>query len=159
MTTLLVLRHGKAGESDLGDRERELTPRGRRDAKAIAKTIAHRKLSPERIISSSAARALETAKLVARELDFDGPLESLEELYLAEPERYLSAVARLGGEAERVLLVGHNPGLEQLVEHLTGGRVALPTAALAVCSLACRSFRELDGSTQGSLLGLFSPQE
>lgn len=159
MPILLVLRHGKAGESDLGDRERELTGRGRRDAKSIAHAISERKLPPDRIITSRAARARETAELVARELGFDGPLDALEELYLAEPQRYLSAVARLAGNAERVLVVGHNPALEQLVELLTGGRVTMPTAALAICSLACSGFSELGPETSGSLVGLILPKD
>ncbi|HEY2407321.1 MAG TPA: histidine phosphatase family protein [Polyangiaceae bacterium] len=159
MTTLLVLRHGKAGESDLGDRERELTSRGRHDATQIAKTIAERGLEPELIIASSAARARETARRVADQLDFTGELDELDELYLAEPPRYIEAVARLGGTAERVLVVGHNPGLEQLVELLTGEHVTLKTAALAVCSLACASFSELGPQTRGSLEALYTPKD
>jgi phosphohistidine phosphatase len=157
MALLLVLRHGKAGDSELGDRERELTARGRRDALSIARTLADPALLPERIISSSAPRARETAELVARELDRAHALDALDELYLAEPEPYLAAVARLAGAAERVLVVGHNPGLEQLVELLTGTRVSLPTASLAVCSLPC-ALSELAPSVRGSFQGLFSPK-
>jgi phosphohistidine phosphatase len=160
MRTLLILRHGKAAndEGEL-DRNRALTKRGKREAEQMGQRLADNDLVPDRIISSSALRARDTARRVAAESGFRGAIDELDELYLAEPESYIMAVKRLAAEgAERVLLVGHNPGLEALALLLTGEPTSLPTAGLIVCALPIASFSELSLEVSGKLTRFERPK-
>ena len=160
MRTLLVLRHGKAAQEEAGsDRDRPLTQRGKRSAEAVGHLLRDDELVPERIISSSAERARDTARRVAAAAKFAGVIDELDELYLAEPEAYIKALRRLGGEAERVLVVGHNPGLEALALILTGEPLSLPTAGLVVCSLPIASFNELSLQVRGNLARFAHPKD
>lgn len=160
MVTLLILRHGKAApEGPSGsDRDRALTSRGQHAAQAVGQLLAADELVPDCIISSSAARARDTASEVARAAGFRGSVVERDELYLAEPDAYLAAIAELSGRAERVLLVGHNPGLEALVFILTGESVSLPTAGLVECALPVSAFAELSGSVRGKMTRFVAPK-
>jgi len=156
---LLILRHGKAAPEEAGsDRDRPLTKHGKRAAEHVGQRLRDEDLVPDRIISSKAQRASDTAHRVAVAAGFRGPLDELEELYLAEPEPYITALRLLAGDSARVLVVGHNPGLEALVMILTGEGVALPTAGLAVCSLPISNFAELSAEVRGKLTQFIQPK-
>ncbi|MES1178450.1 MAG: histidine phosphatase family protein [Myxococcales bacterium] len=160
MKTLLVLRHGKAAQEEAGsDRDRPLTQRGKRAAEMVGHLLRDDDLVPDRVICSSAERARDTARRVAAAAKFGRVIDELDELYLAEPEAYITAVRQLSGDAERVLVVGHNPGLEALALILTGEPVALPTAGLAVCSLPIASFADLTLQVRGNLTRFVRPKE
>jgi phosphohistidine phosphatase len=160
MRTLLILRHAKATSDDAGrDRDRALSKRGKREAEQIGQRLREQDLVPDRIISSSALRARDTARRVAAESGFRGSIDELDELYLAEPDAYIKAVQRLADErAERVLVVGHNPGLEGLGLLLTGEPTSLPTAGLLVCALPIASFSELSLEVSGKLTRFERPK-
>jgi phosphohistidine phosphatase len=159
MRTLLVLRHAKAAPEPANrDHDRELTKRGRRAAERIGQVLLDEKLIPECVLSSTAVRARETVERVTQACGYTGKVALLEELYLAEPEAYLDALKRLAGDAERALVVGHNPGLEDLVARLTGEREALPTAGLAELALPIATFRSLGIETQGKLRKVWRPK-
>jgi len=158
MRTLLILRHGKAApEEGSSDAARPLTPRGKRDAELMGQLLRTADLVPDRILASSARRTRDTARQAASAAQFSGSVDELEELYLAEPEAYITAVRRYAPEAERVLLVGHNPGLEALALILTGGPVSLPPAGLVVCNLPIASFAQLAAEVRGQMLRLAVP--
>ena len=160
MRTLIVLRHGKAENGEgVADRDRALTKRGKVSAEWAGHLLRDEGLLPDRIVSSSALRARDTARRVAAAAKFGGVLDELDELYLAEPEAYVNAVKRLAGDAGRVLVVGHNPGLEALATLLTGEPVSLSTAALAVCELPIASFLGLSLDVPGKLLLARRPKE
>lgn len=138
---LLVLRHGKSdwATDALDDFDRPLAPRGRKAVKRMAGWLAREDLLPERIISSTALRAEQTTKRLCRH---GGVPESTviwcEAIYEASVGTLLEVLARHGGAAGRVMIVGHNPGFEGLVEHLAGQVIvappsmpAFPTAAVA----------------------------
>ena len=133
MKTVLILRHAKSSwkHPDLDDHDRPLNRRGLRDAPRIGRLIAGADLVPDLIFSSSAVRARTTAEAVAAESGYTGPIEIKRELYLAEPSVYLELLAGLDDRFGRVMVVGHNPGMADLVEELTGTFDAFPTAALA----------------------------
>ena len=116
-------------------------------------------LVPDRIVASSAQRARETAHQAATAAHFSGPIDELDELYLAEPEAYITAVRRCAPDAERVLLVGHNPGLEALALILTGTPLSLPPAGLVVCTLPIASFGELALQVRGKMARFAVPPE
>ena len=160
MRTLLILRHGKATNDEAGrDRDRALTKRGKREAEQMGERLRSQGLVPDRIISSSALRARDTARRVAAESGFRGAIDELDELYLADPDAYIKAVQRLAdADSERVLVVGHNPGLEGLGLLLTGEPTSLPTAGLLVCELPISSFSELSLGVSGKLTRFERPK-
>lgn len=159
MRTLLVLRHAKAAPDPADqDHERALTKRGRRAAERMGQLLRDENLIPDCVLSSTAVRATETVERVAEACGYQGEVTFLEELYLAEPEAYLDALKRLAGEAERALVVGHNPGLEDLIARLTGEREPLPTAGLAELALPIATFPYLGSETQGKLRKIWRPK-
>ena len=81
--------------------------------------IAEHDLVPERIVSSTAERARTTAELAAAEFDEDVEIETTRHLYGAPPDEYIEVAEERGGEAERLMVVGHNPGITALVTRLT----------------------------------------
>jgi phosphohistidine phosphatase len=161
MKTLLVLRHAKSSWSDsaLDDHERPLNERGRRDAPRIGELIRKRRLIPDDVISSDAVRARLTAEAVARSAHYAGDIVLDRHLYLASPAHILSRLATVRDNAETVLIVGHNPGLEELVGQLTGEWEDLPTATLAQIGLPIERWRDLKRSTRGMLVGIWRPKE
>jgi phosphohistidine phosphatase len=86
-------------------------------------------------------------------------IDELDELYLAEPEAYITALKEHAADAERVLVVGHNPGLEALALILTSEPVSLPTAGLVECALPIASFSELSLEVRGKLRMLRRPKD
>lgn len=156
--TLYILRHAKAENEDgMRDVERALTKRGRRSATRVGELIADR--LPDRVLASSSVRTRETVEYFSKAAGYLGPVEYLDALYLGEPSAYMTAVAERGGDAARLMLVGHNPGLEELVTRLTGERVSLPTAALAECELQVTTWSDVTFDTQAELVRLSFPKE
>jgi phosphohistidine phosphatase len=161
MKTLLVLRHAKADreEGSMTDHERPLTKKGVKAARRMGELLREKHLVPDLVLTSTAERARTTAELAAREAGYTPSVDLLAELYLAEPPAYLDALRRFGGEAERVLVVGHNPGIEALIFRLTGAAEHMPTAALAECELPITSWTELDSTVRGTLQNVWRPRE
>ena len=116
-------------------------------------------LIPDVIISSDAVRARLTAGAVAEAARYAGEILPDPRLYLACPADILSLLTTVRENAGTVMIVGHNPGLEKLVEQLTGERQDLPTAALAQIGLPIDRWRDLKRSTRGTLVGLWRPEE
>lgn len=136
---LLLLRHGKSDWSvDMDDFSRPLKKRGRRAAKQVGRWLRERHLIPDTILSSPATRALATAKQVCRQLDIDeASIVCDPRIYEADAQTLLNVLKNRHHD-RRVLLVGHNPGLEdlliKLVPHsvpLSANGKCLSTAALA----------------------------
>jgi phosphohistidine phosphatase len=161
MKTLLVLRHAKSSWDDpgRGDHERPLNQRGLQDAPRMGALIRERRLIPDIVVSSDALRARSTAEAVAGAARYEGKILLDRQLYLAEPADILSVLRELHENAETVMIVGHNPGLEDLVKLLTGEPHDLPTAALAQVVLPIESWRGLDLSIRGTLVGHWRPKE
>jgi phosphohistidine phosphatase len=116
-------------------------------------------LVPDVLISSDALRARLTAEAVAEAAGFIGEILLDERLYLAGPADIVVVLQTVDAEAETVMIVGHNPGLEELVAQLTGEPQDLPTAALAQIVLPIDQWRDLDLSTRGALVGHWRPEE
>ncbi len=161
MKTLLLMRHGKSSwkHPELADRERSLTKRGVKASQHMGEFIAHKELVPQRIISSSAVRALETARLLAQECQCGDNITAVDELYLAEPDLYINYLRTLPDDLERVMVVGHNPGLESLLQMLSGKIEMLTTAVVAYLSLPINSWKDLNGETEGELIDLWRPKK
>lgn len=161
MKTLLILRHAKSSwdNARLIDHDRPLNNRGKADAPRMGRLLRDEGLTPDLIISSSAKRALATAEAAALAADYEDELKVTRDFYHASPEDYLAVLRQLDDAYERVLIVGHNPGMEELVELLTGSWERLPTAALAQVQLPIAHWRELTEETEGNLIDLWRPKE
>ena len=130
MKRLILLRHGKSDwDADYGaDRERPLNQRGTRAAAVIGRLLTESGEAPDRILSSPAVRAHTTATLAREAGNWSAPVEIRDGLYGASPGEVLSLVSRDGGDADRLMVVGHEPTTSQTVAVLTGGRVRVATA-------------------------------
>jgi phosphohistidine phosphatase len=160
MKTLFVLRHAKSNwdNPDLSDFERPLNSRGLDAARFIGGLIYERKLAPQIIISSPAKRAKQTAVLVKELAEISKPIVFDERIYEASPRTLFNLIREFDEKHESVLLVGHNPGFEDLVRMLTGKTVSMPTAALAKINLDIESWHELDAASN-ELEFLIRPKE
>lgn len=164
MKTLLVMRHAKSSwkNTGLADHDRPLNKRGKQDAPRMGSVLREEGLVPDLIISSSAKRAQMTVEAVVAESGCMGEVRISRELYASGPEAYLEALQALEDEFERVMIVGHNPDLEELLEILSGEAEILPTAALAQVELDIDSWQELQDEAddpQGKLVALWRPRE
>jgi len=137
---LLLLRHGKSDwKTDTDDFHRPLKDRGKRGAQRIGVWLLQQKLIPDLVIASPAERALVTAEKCCKVMGIPASrIRQDNRIYLAEPGRLMEVLADCPEEAHRVMLVGHNPGLEMLLKYLADeppptppdGKL-LPTATLA----------------------------
>jgi phosphohistidine phosphatase len=147
MRRLLLLRHGEAEAIATGgsDIERALTAQGRNEVVSAADVMTRAQLCVDRVLVSSARRTLETAAIMAERLTFPRPAEPQEALYLAPPPGLLQSLARCHASCHQVMLIGHNPGLSDLVERLTDGRqrLTLRTAGLCLLSFASDGWRDI----------------
>ncbi len=161
MKTLLILRHAKSSWKDqhVSDHDRPLNKRGKRDAPRIGKLLHAAHLDPELIVSSTARRARKTAAKVAKQCGYQGVIELTGELYLAAPSQYLEVLRSVPDHIDRVMVVGHNPGAEELLALLTGHATHFSTAALAHVDLDIDSWSLLTNQTRGQLLDFWRPKE
>ncbi len=161
MKTLLILRHAKSSWKDmtLADHDRPLNRRGKEDAPRMGALLAEEGLVPDVILSSTAKRAQATAEAVADASGFEGEIHYSRDLYHADPESYLYTLRTLPPDYELVMVVGHNPGLEELVDVLTGESLRLPTAALVQVSLPLDDWTALTDETEGELVDIWRPRE
>ena len=161
MKTLLVLRHAKSSWNDIScdDHDRPLNARGQRDAPRMGRLLQVEQLVPDLVLSSTARRARETVELVVDACPNAGQVIYVDDLYLAEPQTWIDALGRIDADRVRVLIVGHNPGLELLVGMLTGDEETMPTAALAYIELPIETWSELSVHSIGKLRDVWRPRE
>ncbi|MDX1710043.1 MAG: histidine phosphatase family protein [Rhodovibrionaceae bacterium] len=169
MKTLTLLRHAKSDWTDAGltDFDRPLAQRGLKAAPLMGRHLRAKKLSPDLVLCSAAARAKQTWELVAPELQDPPEPRYLKSLYLASPSRMLAAVTRAPSEVEHLMLIAHNPGMENLAQRLIGGgkksalkqlQAKFPTAAIAVIRFEADAWDEIkDGS--GELTHFTRPKD
>ena len=133
--TLVLLRHAKSDWSvDACDADRPLNKRGRRQAAETGRWLA-RHLTVDLALVSTAKRARQTWRLVCQEMPRVAPCHETSQLYTHDGSDVLRVVRSLPDNAHCVVMVGHNPALEEAVDRLTGSWVELPTSAVAVVRL------------------------
>jgi phosphohistidine phosphatase len=162
MKRLFLLRHAKSSWKDegLADRDRPLAGRGRRAAKVMARHLQEEKISPALVLCSPARRTRETLEGVSP----SGEVRIEDELYGASGTELLERLRDVPDEVESVMLIGHNPAIEELALGLASGGARLedmerkfPTAALATLT-APDSWKELaPGSAE--LVAFVTPKE
>ena len=151
MRRLLLLRHAKAESSqpDGRDHDRVLMARGRADAKTLGAYLARHAFIPDRAVVSTAARTRETWTLLTAAMGNSPPVSFEEHLYDATPEAILGAIKETGPDTRTLMIIGHNPGLQELAAVLVAsgdiearerlGR-EFPTSALVVISFAVETW-------------------
>lgn len=162
MKRLLILRHAKSswGNPSLADWQRPLNDRGLRDAPRVGALLRDRSLVPDLIITSDAVRARTTAETVAKAAGYTRELVVEPSLYHATPADLIAVLQGVAEEAGRsVMIVGHNPGLEDLVEQLTGEDHSLPTAALVQLALPIERWSEIDSSVDATVVDAWQPKD
>jgi phosphohistidine phosphatase len=143
----MLLRHAKAlwAEDGSDDRERALSGRGRRDAETLMPIIA-REHCPDRILCSPARRTRETLAALLPYIAEVSDISIADDLY-EHPGDYTDVIARLGGDADRLMVIGHNPAIQATAVALAGSgdpalraqlRMKFPTCALAVVEVPDR---------------------
>jgi len=161
MKQLLVLRHAKSSwkDSTLRDFDRPLNKRGEHDAPRMGGLLAKLDLVPDQIITSAAVRAESTAEAVAANCGYDGEILATQDLYMGGPDDYIALLNLVPDSNTRVMVVGHNPGIEDVVEGFTNHWYRMPTAALALIQLDIDNWQGIDLATEGNLLNLWLPKE
>jgi phosphohistidine phosphatase len=170
---LLLLRHAKAipGDAKTDDHERALDARGQQDAPLMGAEMHHRLYTPDLALCSTARRTIETWARIAAEFGAPPKVEFLDALYLAAPKAVLKLVHSADGQVETLLVVGHNPGLEDCAlilarKHgseserasLNGLRDKFPTCALAVLEFSIAHWRDVEPGT-GMLVDFIRPSD
>ncbi len=158
MKTLMLLRHAKSDWDDpsLKDFDRPLATRGERDAPRIGKALGKRGPLPDLIVSSPAARARATIEAVVRAATLNLEIRFDEAVYGASSPELMKLIRRLPDNSSCVLLVGHNPGFEDLVGRLSGSRERMPTAALACIEFPVDRWEDVQDES-GKLAWLLTP--
>ena len=155
MKTLLILRHAKSSwkHPEISDHDRPLNKRGKHDAPIMGRQLKEKRLVPDLIISSTAVRAKDTALVIADVVGYTKEIVFLSSLYAASPDAYIQAISHVAGDNDysTILVVGHNPGLEELIEVLTGDMHELSTCALAIIEMPIEKWSTLN-RRQGKLI-------
>ncbi len=146
MKTLLVMRHAKSdwGASYTRDHDRPLNSRGEKAARLMGRFLTDTGTVPDLIISSTAVRALTTAELATVAGEWSCVIETTPDFYTSDPERVLEVLAGVDPGVDILLITGHEPTWAGLVSRLIGGgRVRMPTAAVACLDLPHGSWADL----------------
>ncbi len=148
MKTLYLLRHAKSSWDfeELSDYDRPLNKRGRNDAPLMGRELLSREIELDLIVSSSAVRALTTASLVAKELDYEISQITIDEnIYGASKEELYRIIQKFPDDLNNIMLVGHNPEISELANMLSPEHIVdMPTAAVVGLRFSCLTWKEID---------------
>lgn len=146
MLELMLLRHAKSSWADPGqaDHDRPLNPRGRSAADLMGRCCAREGLLPDLVRSSDAARTRETVSRWSAAARWDGPVEWMPSLYHAPPHRLLDAARTAPPDVRCLMVVAHNPGMEELAGALAGREIIFPTGTLSIFRAEIDDWADLD---------------
>lgn len=148
MKTLYILRHAKSNWKfeQLSDHDRPLSKRGRTDALLMGQELAARGVKPDLVLSSPAVRALTTAMLVGKELNYEPrDIEVNDHIYAAGKKDLLEVVQGAPAEVQYLLLVGHNEALSDFANMLSPENLAsLPTTGVAALQFDCDKWNDIN---------------
>ncbi|SEF84539.1 histidine phosphatase family protein [Marinobacterium lutimaris] len=167
MFELMLLRHGRAKKADMdySDRDRPLKNSGKRSAQRLGVQLQFQGDQPDLVLSSPAKRALETAEKCVKAMGLPASMiETDERLYEGDAEALMAAIAERSSRGHRLLLVGHNPALEQLIKQLVPeprlpgqSDFRLRKGMLVQLRLPATGALPLNG--EGELIGSISPDQ
>lgn len=158
--TLYLLRHAKSSWKDasLRDFERTLKRRGREAAEQIGKRLAAEKPDPQLVVCSPAVRARETAEIVLKHSNLKADVTFDERIYEASLHDLLQVIADIPGDKQVAMMIGHNPGFEEVVSFLSGEHRHMTTCALAKIGLEVASWKDVKAGV-GTLEWFITPKE
>jgi phosphohistidine phosphatase len=164
MKTLLIMRHAKSSWNELNipDHDRPLNRRGKHDAPLMGKLLRDQKIALDLIISSTAVRAETTANLIAKGSKYNGKIVLDNLVYSAEPMDLLNLLSKCSDGYNSILLVGHNPTVEETVQMLTNlQEITMATCAIAHLTLKIDSWTALKKkqTVKNDLVNLWTPKE
>ena len=150
MKTLYLMRHAKSSWKDhhLADHQRPLNQRGKKAAPEMGRRLKKKGVQLDAIVSSDAIRAMDTAAAVAEILELPPKaIRHTGDLYHATPDQILDVVYRLKNQWNQVMVVGHNPGLTELVQRLYPEPIAsVPTAGIVELRFDVSSWQRIDSA-------------
>ena len=160
MKTLYLLRHAKSSWADanLADFDRPLNGRGRRAAETIGNYLKANNITPDLILCSTALRTRETLALVTKTTEWTTNVRYDQRIYEASSSRLVEVVSETDNDRDVVMLIGHNPGLEELLFLLTQQREGMSTATLAKIALNMTTWTAIM-NTKGTVEWVVSPRE
>lgn len=144
MKTLFLVRHAKSSWDDptLADRSRPLAARGERDVATMSQRLSQRHVRPDLIVSSPAVRALSTAKVIAKALDYKAKDIVVDaRLYAATADVLIAVIEALDVTVDCVVLVGHNPEFSELAHHFSSEISGMPTCAVAEFEFKAKTWK------------------
>jgi phosphohistidine phosphatase len=161
MKTLLIMRHAKSSwkHPELADRDRPLNKRGEKDAPHMGKVLKHADILPQLIYTSTAVRSSKTAETVAEKIGYKKEIIYKDALYMAEPLQIVDVLRETPDEIKRVMIVGHNPGMEGLAQMLSRKVETLGTSAIACIKLPIEHWSDLNLEVEGKLVKVWEPKE
>lgn len=161
MKILLIMRHGKSSwkNDDLADHDRPLAKRGRKDVPRMGALVRDEKLVPDIILSSTAKRARKTTEMFIDSSGFDGPVFYHRSIYQGYISDFIDLLHSLDQSCAIAMVVGHNPGVEELLSTLVDIDEAMPTACIAHIALNFEDWQGLNEYSTGELLNLWRPRE
>ncbi len=163
MLSLLLMRHAKAAEQQHDgprDFERPLTDRGRKDAARMGRLLAEKRLIPALIMSSAAERTKRTVNSLINEISYPGDVFFYNELYEANLDSYIAALSHLDQpEASPVLLVGHNPTVQEFILSVCSQSEIMNTATIAHIQFDLSNWGALHSDSEGKLVKVWRPKE
>ena len=128
----------------MADKDRPLDDRGKRDAPKMGKRFAKRDVKPDLILSSPAMRALATAEIIAKKLDYKvKDIVVDDRLYASAVHGLLDVIHKLEDNLKRVMLFGHNPELTELAHRLSSEITHMPTCAVAEFTFVTKSWSDI----------------
>lgn len=146
MKKLLLIRHAQAGPHSQNDFDRTLTSRGINEANKIAIKLQWLKLIPDYLLSSPAKRTQTTADIISKILTITNNAFD-NRIYDASTQTLIQVITEIDNEYDFAALVGHNPGISQLIFELTGDYRDMPTAAAVLISLETNDWQLIHSNT------------
>jgi len=145
--SLYLLRHAKAESATLqfSDEDRALTPKGIDDAKKLATKLVKKDIGFDLILTSPAIRAITTAQIISNRLDHKQRfLEVDKKLYQADCTTLLTIASKLHKKIKSVMLVGHNPALEDFAAYINGESVSMQTCSLIEFTFELKDWKDFE---------------
>jgi phosphohistidine phosphatase len=160
---LLLLRHAKSSwkDSSLNDHDRPLNKRGEKDGPRMGKILKDFDMTPDLVISSTAKRAVETAKLVAKNCGYDKKIETNSKLYASTVDDYIDVICSIDDKYQKILVIGHNPIIEDFIQRLFTRTEIIPTCTLVQILLNIKSWNFLRqvGYKDVNLVRIIRPED
>ena len=159
MKRLILVRHAKSNLNQplVSDHERILNQSGKNEAQLIGQYLSNNQYIPSHIISSTATRTLETAHIIIERLKLTNKIETQSLIYNSAAEKILNLIHNINNKFECVMLVGHNPTITELANHISNIKIDnIPTSGTMIIDFECQ-WKQI--SNNGKLIDFIIPDK